>query len=874
MASYLTCMQNEKGGSGLLPLLFSTIGGAAFLFSFYNLTQFTAAKSAADQAARRAARCLTATDPETACRSVIADPGQTFQETEWFGYPRIDGPSEVQVDTYRYSAQVYREQYGARYNSYEVNTANHNVEWDEKTVRPSRFIGLLNSYAVLRADLRGNFERQRSDGTYESRSCFVYDRVEVAFGTDFSSPETYVANEWCQGVNFRVEDPACADMDSTWVPSSPERDFPCRLVLPERDTMDPAMVSQPWLLLGGSPVCHTDANDLARYGVTSRVGLNETELNAHYLNIFGSEAAPGNVGRPFPITPGRQFVVITVYSCNPEQFLSRVRESVRSTEDLLTYFTTYPSIDIPFFQNIPGGDFVRNDDPRYTNAFLYNSAEGMSYIAPQDWTYLAWHRQTGEQWRTLTRKVCEWLPFEEAAETWEEFLPIGDPRNPFTYSPNPSGVDLMSLPELVFADVPECLQSERVPAEMTRHTCGNTRIAGQPGAFEFCDGWSEQEEQRHKSYESNLSSVLGSNADEAWSSFEKLPVDGFVTLISPRWSQELSNPVWEFSWTHDRYLGNVVTNVNAVRPRGGFNPKELPPDRYLSQYRRHDKGERRNERRSALLEAIIAQEGAGYANLQEAGDISALFDDFKVSEETVQINGVWPFVNDSAGVSQPQARPYFPSGQAFDYNLDCNPVNTCSSGGVPPFSTLEEALRFYANNALSDADLTDPSYAFEFNEVQDRTVTMNANQVSSAAFPPCTQFRSLCGSSGNRGQLESLGRHSSIPPVCRNGEYLDCSPRYETTPEPQRYTVETNRESARLLALAEVRKLMPGAVFCNSGVTSGCVRVDIGESGSEAQVDVAFIAPLTSPFTELFSARSITIRATKRELIESERLRQ
>ncbi len=860
---------NEKGSSGMLPLMFSTVGGALFLFSFYNLTQFTAAKSAADQAARRVARCLTASDAAESCRSVLVDTEQTFSEAEWFGYPLVDGPSEVQLDTYQYQGQVYRDVYGASYNSYEVSTANHNVEWAEKSVRPSRFIGLLNSYAVLRADVRGNFERPLPGGGFETRSCTVYNRVEVPFGADFNLSTTYIDTAWCEGVNFRAEDPACADMDASWVPSTDfARAFPCHMVLPERAT------PEPWLLLGGSPVCHTDANDLATYGVPSEVGLSYTELDNHYRNFFGSGAVPGGVGRPFAVTNSRQFVVITVYSCNPEAFLSRVRSAIRNSDDLINYFTSYPSIDLPPFQSNQWGDFAANADPNYQNAFLYNSAGGMSYIASQDWTYLAWHRQTGNQWRSLTRKVCEWLPFDQARNTWEEFLPLGDPRNPFSHAPNPSGLDLMQLPELVFVDVPSCLSSEGVPLEQTRHMCGNMTIAGQPGSFSSCEGWNAKEAQRRSLFNQNLASVIAVNSNPSWTAFESLPTGGFVTVPLPRWSSVLSNGSRHFSWTADRFMGVPIVNPSAVQPRFGYNPKELSSEHYVRQYRKNEGFDGGDERRDLLLQAVIAQEGAGYGNIHEVPDVSLLFQENKIQEEIVPVEGVWPFIQDGMGGALPQPRPYVVSQFPFDYNLDCNPTSGCYSGGTPQFQNLDQALRFYANNAFGDVDLTNPEYIFDFTELRDRTITMPMSEVSSGAYPACTQFRSNCAASTNRGELISLGMYQSMPAICQSGEYVDCFPRYISSPETQQYTSQINHESARLLALAEVRRIMPGSVFCTDSISAGCVMVNIEEFGSEAKVDVSFIAPLTSPFTEILSADTITVNATKRELVEVERLKR
>jgi hypothetical protein len=131
--------------------MFSTLGGALFLFTFYNLTEYTAARSGAEQAARRAARCLSPSDPE--CKSVVPNGVAGNPIATWFGYQPSFGPTSVTVDTFRYTGEVTEDLYGAEYNSYEVNTANHQLVWEEEEVRPQRYVGLLNSYANLMADV-------------------------------------------------------------------------------------------------------------------------------------------------------------------------------------------------------------------------------------------------------------------------------------------------------------------------------------------------------------------------------------------------------------------------------------------------------------------------------------------------------------------------------------------------------------------------------------------------------------------------------------------------------------------------------------------------------------------------------------------------
>jgi hypothetical protein len=859
---------NQKGAGGVLPLMFSTMGGVAFLFSFYNLTQFTAAKSAADQAARRAARCLSASDPAESCRSVILNNEQAFTEAEWFGYPRMEGPGEVQLDMYRYTGQVYQEEYGANYNSYEVNTGSPVVTWDEKRVRPHRFIGLLNSYARLRADVTQKFIN-RNTGVV--RSCKLTNAVEVPFGLEFTDNLNYIHTDWCDGINESEwrRDPACASLDSGWTRVSYEEDFlTCVMSVPlPRPGEDPG-VDQPWLLLGGEPTCRD---------VPDTVGMSFDELN-HFYNSrtnVQSSAEPGQINRAFPVTNGRQFMVVTVLSCNPQAFMERLRGGIRNSKEIMDHFTTYPSIELDHFLNAPGGAFQRNSDPDEQNAFLYNSASGMSFIAPQDWTYIEWYRHAGGATRKLTREICEWLPYDEAIEKWEEFLPPGHPDNPLTYSPSPSGVDLLGLPEYVFVDVPSCLPSEPVPSELTQYPCQNVTIAGQPGPFNQCIGWEQKTSERTRAYQLNLQEVVSLNSDPAWSTYETLPLDGFETRITPSWSTEMSNSLWNFSWSGDSFMGMQILNPGAVRPRAGFNPKSLSRDETVKRYRRNSESvDQIHERKSALLSAIINREGVGSANLSEVIDPFSIFEEIQMGEERVPIVGVWPFIaEDEAGlVPVPQPRPYVvdPSSM-YDFNLDCQPSNYC--GVTAQFQSIEQALRQYGNPGLIDVDLTDTSIDFDYTEQKDVTVTMSINEVEGGYYPGCTQFKTSCGGAARRGDLTSLGTFTQIPEACVNGDFFDCYPRYHGTPSVQEYEISTDHNAARMLALGEVRRLMPGATFCGEGVSHNCVNVNINEFGKETSVEVSFIAPVTSPFREILSSNVITVSGNKRELIEIERLR-
>lgn len=850
---YRRSICSEKGASGILPLMFSTMGGMVFLLSFYNLTQFTAARSAADQAARRAARCLSTTDPDSACR-VINNTSERDTPATWFGYPSIDGPGLTQVELFQYSGDITADVYGANYSSYEILTGRPVVNWEEKKVKPLRLFGLLNSYAHLKGDAVFDVV----NGSGQRQSCRINNIVEVPLGVDFDEPGIYTNARWCSDVrdfDYR-SDSSCSSLGNDW---RIDRNT-CTLTIPTpRSSSDPA-----WLLLGGESACEGEGF----VPLPDEMDLDPGILEAHFNQKYGSIARPGDKGRPYPITFDRQYVVINVYTCNPSEFFNRVNSGIMTNEQIKQYFVHQDSITEGRFLDLPFEDFKKNTDSDPQNAFLFSGNPNSNYIAKEDWTYIDWHRKDEDKIiRSISRKVCKWYTHDEAVRLLPEFASSGPGINPLEGQGYHSGVRYGALEEISFVDAPSCLQPEIVPQDETSYDCQNRTVSGQPGSFDACQGWAGVKRGREANFRLNVQSVIRENSNPAWENLlprNQFPISGFKTEIGEYWAGDIREALWDFSWAPDRYMGLPVSNPGAVRDRSGTNPKSLPPELAVRRYRQtNNNDENQREIRENLLQNIIQYEGAGTANLYDLGDPLSIVQVLELEPEVLEIENTWPFL------PTPQPRPYI-SGEmsrgVFDYGLNCNPKEQCM--GSPRFTDLEEALRTFAN-PVTPVDLTNRLYEFNFTESPAGLLSMSIDEAQ--GFPACTQFRTQCGEP-QRGSLTLIGSSIGVPFQCTNGQFLDCYPRYDDGAPIETIEHEVDIDAAKLVALGEIRRLIPGSGLCSDSLTSNCVHVDVRQIAKEVEVNVSFIAPLTTPFTEFFSANSITISTSKREVVETERL--
>lgn len=864
-----------KGGT-TLSLMFSTLGGALFLFTFYNLTEYTAARSGAEQAARRAARCLSPSDPE--CKSVVPNGVAGNPIASWFGYQPSFGPTSVTVDTFRYTGEVTEELYGAEYNSYEVNTANHQLVWEEEEVRPQRYVGLLNSYANLMADV-SIYVAPVSGGP--EKVCRLNGVVNLPAGIDFTS-STYFDTRWCAsflqggglGAGARIATaPGCSDVSNgLWSLSqgANRNNSYCSLSIPSpRSAGD-----SPWLLLGGTPIC-----DSAPEAPSESLAQSVEELNQQFRAKGFKDPEPGDVQiRPYPITPSRQFMVVETFSCNPGAFIASLESRYKSTGSLKTLVNSSGSVDLPRFGNLPPlqrQDFLSDpSDPNDVNSFLFQGLDGLSFIAEQDWTYLEWSRQA-DGLRRLSREVCTWLPWEQAIVKWPELAQY-DVDNKVRFRNVPagrsyyqSGNDLApEIPIRKFAKVPSCLNPVSVNNDF--YVCPNREIVGQAGAIPNCSGWNIKETELESIYKRNLTYALNLNNNSRYRAIESLPTD-FQSELDPKYGAGVTNSAWEHSWSNNSFRGVQIIVPNSVRAKGGVNPKSLPANLQVAQLKTNS-SDMLASTKERLLTNIQAYEGTSSSE----GWLEAVntFNYVKASSNPLQISGAWPFISDSGGIPIPQPRPFIgtASTSPFDYNLDCSPDNSCANGSS--FTTLEAALRSYGNSSSviqGKGQLTDPNISFTFNEISAGSLTMTLDQART--MPLCTQFLTTCGE-GAIGNVIALGASNGPPQGCINGTFVNCFPEYVAGEVgTQDYKTETNFQLAKDKALGEIRKLLPQAVECDSPSQANCVAVDIAEVDGRVNVNVQFQAPLTYPFTSILASDTLLVSGSTSELIETERLK-
>ncbi len=839
---FLIGEKKEKGAAGVLPLMVSTFSGTLFLFTFYNLTQYTAARSGAEQAARRAARCLSASDAE--CRDTVGNGLTDESQTQnWYGYLPTNGPTTIQVDKYTYNAQVFSSKFSASFNSYDVQTANPIVVHQEVRVKPTRFLGLLNSYQRLRADIEINVKNRVTNA---EKSCFLKEAIELPAILDFNQPAIYFDPRWCAGhtslANLALTANNCADVnDGNWeLNTGSSVNFShCRLTLPAARSAGEV----PWTQLGGDPVCDGDPE-----APFAEIPQTEEDLNRGFESAYGSRTEPGSTGRAYPVTGTRQFVVVEVFSCDPEGFLTKLKNEIKDKDDLKKYFATESKIDVAGFKGKP--DF---DGSGGESSFVFSGGKNSSFIAEQFWTYFEWSRNA-DGLRHLERKVCNWVTFDQARSIYPEF----SSGNTDSYVSGSSyGND---IPTLTFYDAPSCLKPEKQDVQFN---CGNTTIFGQPGTLADCSGWSETESSLRSLYNLNLKKALAVNSDESWSSFENLPL-GFSSDIKARYSANNSNSRWNFSWSDSEYQGVSIVNPAAIRAHNGVNPKFLPAQFEVDVYQRVDNQVDPNL--EPRLKAAISQ-FQGHAG----GPVS-----FKVIPKNnyrpIEISAIWPFIKDENGSAYPVTRPYINpefNGSGFDYDLNCKPDNACE--GSNHFETLEQLLRTHASGAIQGVDLRDPAYLFTFQEtlVGHEFVTPD----STLSFPACTQYKTLCQDGVGGGSPIFIGVGSVMPDSCRNGQFLNCYPEYSNSHvATQNYKSTFLEDIAKLKALSEVRRLIPNAELCEDMSVPNCVNVGIEQVGKVIQVGVNFTAPLTTPFKEILGQDTLIVTARKEEIIETDRL--
>lgn len=171
---FKTLVGNQLGHT-ILTAAFAVTGGLAFTFMFNDLTRYVAATNAVEQAARKAARCLTPTDAD--CLSVnAAAPTGAY---DWYGSQQ----DTMQVSTakrYHYSAAVYSQTWSASYTTYETHLVPEPpVNWTTYSVPQKTFQPRENEYQYRYAAMQMQVKKSEFDyyAPYSTPNFMTFDET-------------------------------------------------------------------------------------------------------------------------------------------------------------------------------------------------------------------------------------------------------------------------------------------------------------------------------------------------------------------------------------------------------------------------------------------------------------------------------------------------------------------------------------------------------------------------------------------------------------------------------------------------------------------------------------------------------------------------
>ena len=394
-------------GSMSLQVMSVTVIVFGFVSVSWDLSRYFVAKNAVQAASEASARCLLSGGGACEDSGALREADSTLP---WYGYP---AENEIEVSLYTKSLEVSIQggAYQAEIPVYLQNRERRNLELTKSIVPVTSYLGVLSSWAILRADI-GISLRNIDSG--EELVCVARDRVEVPWGIDFSLAETYFDERWCADIDFRevVEsDPNCASLgDFSRYEVSPRSEWgasACRLMLAGGPESIAATnrVENPWLLLSGEAVCDDELAGYQEASVLATSPIFSIPSSAPW-----GTSLPGERGRPYPISFERQYIKLEVPSCDPVSTLAELNASylLRGGDEaerlrLLENF----SEELGLEESLEG---ILNN----SNGFFSSSSSSTQIFSSlYSWTYLIWHRVLGidaERTITLSRKICEWLP--------------------------------------------------------------------------------------------------------------------------------------------------------------------------------------------------------------------------------------------------------------------------------------------------------------------------------------------------------------------------------------------------------------------------------------------------------------------------------
>ena len=869
---------SQRGSAALLSML-AVFGGITFALLFLNLTRYVAARGAVDEAARKVARCLSASDGD--CSEVT---GATVQAaSDWYGY----APEQV-VDVYareaNYSLQVPVEEFSTAASAVQILSGRHQIQWPEYSVPVRRYVGLLNSYARLRGDTSIRFTAAGS-----RYRCTLRDAVEVAWGLDFSAPATYFSPSWCSFKGQAVTLPFLANnlsnpaitcegdlgaapaltpalvqsgslySDADW------NGQPCALRLPgsPQKVTDAPSEAQPWLRLGGTPIC--DSSD---------------SLTQPIPGTPPAASGKGTDGA-FPVTVERQYLVVELAVCDEAAALSEVTAQLttnsgasgKSLDEVLQFFAPVESIRAPGFDPL---DFDADPRANLNSSFLYPPVDPetglLSFIGPSvyDWTYLRWERFANRsevetlgavqaQKTYLERRVCYWKEWNDAvASGWTGLRDVPAP---------PAALRV--------ASAQSCGGASRVTPDPA-FTCLN-RSSGAPGGdLNHCEGWEAFRAALNRQYAAAVQQIADRHDQQ---NFERLrsaasPTQ-FGTEPAAQWAPGFIDPAWTFAWAGVDSEGNKI-DPDFVRPAPPVKVSILEPVRKDGSYAGPSLERWLAEIPKQLNRPVHAPGweifAERFAQTLAAGAVS------RTPAEPIEISGLNPFPFDKRyGLAKDGIELFSASsGGMFDYNLDCSldaacPAQTAAGGD------LESILTAVAGNRIPKVGEGEKVAAIavaDRNENYTHLGTFSGIELEQlrGSLPPCAPVLTSCRRPrdipGNVPQL--LAHQAAAPDACANGAAVDCFAIPTDAPAVvKRAEVRTFAERARARGQSEIARIFPGAELRESCDAAGCSQIAIDESDpARVTVSVSYNLGLDFPFDLILGTKSLAVSGETTERLE------
>ena len=854
----------------MLGSFFAVFAGVSFALLYVNLSRYVAARGAVQEAARKVARCISATD--NPCVHVEAEQPPAIRD--WYGY-RTRNFVDLYGRSANYSITMPLDEYRLEIPQYEVLTQQHRIEYENYELPVTRFVGLLNSWAILKADVDVLY---RSEGDGEIFRCRLPNHAEIPWGLDFSKPSTYLDDRWCAGVSAEdaAIDPRCRELadptrafhryvDPNWASS-------CGVRLPgapESIDEEPRN-EQPWLLLGGDPICDTELPELP---VLSEPLPHEPPWGPAQI---------GDSNKPFLMTVERQYLVVEVATCNAQQTLEDIRQRLQSKsreraeqileiEAIARFFPTTPAIAAPRFDRL---DFnVDVNSPEGTlglnSLFLLPdraSSPTLNLILPDpyDWTFFKWERlpdrnpQDSNAQRTfLHRRVCGWQKWESAlAEGWTGLDRVREPAAP-----------------LVVAEV-----GESCPAVVQkRHffTCTNKESRPAAGDLDNCGGWSTFLAGLQNTYDASLKkmSLLNSqNVAEA----TRLPLaEAFQGKVAARWSKAVANASWQRSWRPVDERGKLVP-MEYQRDIAPLSLIRIEPQRQSDSY----VGPSWDE----WLESVeqkdsLARDRLGWRELVE----------MSLSKDAVVKRSVSPLVfeflapfADSEGLPLDIARISLGplevgDTQRYDFDLDCVPDTGCPRSSDSFEKTgLEERLRSDAAERFAEQRLLDNELKIEI-DVQSESILKYLGRIPvtelaglRSRIPACAAILTSCSSERINAEPEFLGRSRVMPAVCSSTELVDCFAVHTYAQAQPRPSLDIDIQRARNVGLTELRRIFPDAQLASECQGASCLEVEIDRGSKLVNVAVRYQLPISYPLDAILDQSSIAVDAQVSAQLELE----